>query len=188
MKYTLALTAAILILIASMSRQTPRPTPHTVAHKVAAIDLAARSSLPSRSEKPAPSERLQPLASTAEPMLEPEWHMVLGSSFGGATEYQSVAYSNLTTRQLIGDEVVNGKRGFYQNGKFIETDFHFVAMRRPDLARRGVLLRYRGKISHAMILDYGPAEYTRRDIDLSENLAQELGYETDTNIEWRLVK
>ena len=85
------------------------------------------------------------------------------SEFGGPGDFQPTAYDGHT-------------RDLYNKG------FPFAAMRNKDLANRWIAINKGGNIQKAQILDYGPATWTKRVVDVSPHVMNALGADTDDSV------
>lgn len=98
-----------------------------------------------------------------------QWHGKI-SEFGGPGDFQGTAYDGNT-------------RDLYNQG------FPFAAMRERDMANRWVGISTGGASTKAQILDYGPATWTGRVIDVSPTVMSALGASTDDWVDvWALEK
>lgn len=97
------------------------------------------------------------------------WHGKI-SEFGGPGDYQGTAYDG-HTRDLYAQR------------------FPFAAMRDRDMANQWVGISAGGGAVKAQILDYGPAVWTGRIIDVSPTVLSDLGVDTDATVDvWQLAE
>lgn len=97
------------------------------------------------------------------------WHGKI-SEFGGPGDYQGTAYDG-NTRDLYAQR------------------FPFAAMRDRDMANQWVGISAGGGAVKAQILDYGPATWTGRIIDVSPTVLSDLGVDTDATVDiWQLAE
>lgn len=85
------------------------------------------------------------------------------SEFGGPSEFQATAYGKNT-------------KDYYAER------FPYAAMIDKSLANQWVDIEYNGKHVQAQIVDYGPAGWTGRVIDVSPHVMQALGADTDASV------
>ena len=139
--------------------------------------VAIFSPKPKKKEKVVRSETTATIEETNTVALEPiapdgeTWSgPVEATVYGGVLDKQPVAYP-------LG--------GMSHTSELDAAGVYYFASRNTEWVHCWIEFRYGDKIIPAVMVDFGPAEWTDRMFDLGPRLSADLGYEADEPIFWR---